>query len=159
MEVLLALVFYFVIWVLVIWGSSYINQNVVWVESPVISASQKEGASMSYFQRTNQRKDGPDWGFLGFIITITALAVAAALIQIYLQNPKWPALAAAGLPAWRRVAKSSAGRYSPQTAEPRLRWAAWPKICAPTDGVMIRQLGVGLAPGAEPFFLANITLK
>jgi hypothetical protein len=29
MEVLLALVFYFVIWVLVIWGSSYINQNVV----------------------------------------------------------------------------------------------------------------------------------
>jgi hypothetical protein len=29
MEILLALVFYFVIWVLVIWGSSYINQNVV----------------------------------------------------------------------------------------------------------------------------------
>jgi hypothetical protein len=29
MEVLLALVFYFLIWVLVIWGSSYINQNVV----------------------------------------------------------------------------------------------------------------------------------
>jgi hypothetical protein len=29
MEVLLALVFYFVIWLLVIWGSSYINQNVV----------------------------------------------------------------------------------------------------------------------------------
>lgn len=29
MEFLLALVFYFLIWVLVIWGSSYINQNVV----------------------------------------------------------------------------------------------------------------------------------
>jgi hypothetical protein len=29
MEFLLALVFYFVIWALVIWGSSYINQNVV----------------------------------------------------------------------------------------------------------------------------------
>ena len=29
MEFLLAIVFYFVIWVLVIWGSSYINQNVV----------------------------------------------------------------------------------------------------------------------------------
>ena len=43
---------------------------------------------MSYFQRTDHRKDGPDWGFLGFVITITVLAVAAALIQIYLQNPK-----------------------------------------------------------------------
>jgi hypothetical protein len=43
---------------------------------------------MSYFQRTDHRKDAPDWGFLAFVITITALAVAAALIQIYLQNPK-----------------------------------------------------------------------
>ncbi len=43
---------------------------------------------MSYFQRTDHRKDDPDWGFLAFVITITitAIAVAAALIQIYLQK-------------------------------------------------------------------------
>jgi hypothetical protein len=29
MEILLALIFYLMIWILVIWGSSYINQNVV----------------------------------------------------------------------------------------------------------------------------------
>jgi hypothetical protein len=43
---------------------------------------------MSYFQRTDDRKDTPDWGFLAFVVTITAIAVAAALIQIYLQNAK-----------------------------------------------------------------------
>jgi hypothetical protein len=25
---------------------------------------------MSYFQRTDHRKDAPDWGFLAFVITI-----------------------------------------------------------------------------------------
>ncbi len=41
---------------------------------------------MSYFQGPDHRKDTPDWGFLAFVITITALAVAAAWIQIYLQR-------------------------------------------------------------------------
>jgi hypothetical protein len=40
---------------------------------------------MSYFQRRDHRKDAPDWGFLAFVITITAIAVAATLVQIYLQ--------------------------------------------------------------------------
>jgi hypothetical protein len=52
------------------------------------AAPRKEGVLMSHFQRTDDRKDAPDWGFLAFVITITAIAVAAALIQIYLQNPK-----------------------------------------------------------------------
>jgi hypothetical protein len=43
---------------------------------------------MSYFQRSDHRKDAPDWGFLAFVIVITAIAVAAVFIQIYLQNPK-----------------------------------------------------------------------
>ena len=41
---------------------------------------------MSYFQRTDRGKDAPDWGFVAFVITITAIAVAAVLIQIYLQK-------------------------------------------------------------------------
>ncbi len=43
---------------------------------------------MSYFQRTDHRQEedlGPDWGFMAFIIIITAIAAALVLIQIYRQ--------------------------------------------------------------------------
>jgi hypothetical protein len=38
-----------------------------------------------------QRKEqvgAADWGFVAFVIVITAIAVALTLAQIYLQNPK-----------------------------------------------------------------------
>jgi hypothetical protein len=34
---------------------------------------------MSYFQRTDHRKDAPDWGFLAFVITTTAIAWAGCV--------------------------------------------------------------------------------
>lgn len=45
---------------------------------------------MSYFQdhRNEQESEAPAWGFVAFIILITAIAVAAVLLQIYLQNPR-----------------------------------------------------------------------
>jgi hypothetical protein len=46
---------------------------------------------MSYFQRTDHRKEqeseGPDWGFVAFVIVIFAIAVVLTAAQIYLQNP------------------------------------------------------------------------
>jgi hypothetical protein len=45
---------------------------------------------MSYFQdHGNEQESGvPAWGFVAFVIVITAIAVAAVLLQIYLQNPQ-----------------------------------------------------------------------
>jgi len=49
--------------------------------------------SMSYFQprtgaQSKEQAGASDWGFVAFVIVITALAFALTLIQIYLQNPK-----------------------------------------------------------------------
>ena len=48
---------------------------------------------MSYFQpRTGaqgkEQAGAADWGFVAFIIIITAIAVALVWTQIYLQNPQ-----------------------------------------------------------------------
>ena len=42
----------------------------------------REGVSMY-----GQRKGTADWGFVAFVIIITAIAVTLTLSQIYLQNP------------------------------------------------------------------------
>jgi hypothetical protein len=37
----------------------------------------------------HKEQAGPaDWGFVAFVIIITAIALTLTLIQIYLQNPK-----------------------------------------------------------------------
>jgi hypothetical protein len=45
----------------------------------------REGVSM-YGQRKEQ-VGAADWGFVAFVIIITAIAVTLTLSQIYLQNP------------------------------------------------------------------------
>ena len=81
---------------------------------------------MSYFQRTDHRKDAPDWGFLAFVITTIAIAKGGCVDS---NLPSKVTRRRCGGPC---LASSAADLRSNRSRD-------------------VRQLGASLAPGAGAF--------